>query len=640
MERMNQAVTYFESYTPAADIVVVAVCLVFIILIKTSFINKTKTFNYLLHLVWLLVVAAITDMLFHISMNYVGSIDRIWNYVPRFIYHTSLYMMFLMYIFYAIEALSLDKKQIALICSIAGTGFLVFSLFDILGPVTKLGFYIDDEMDVHSGFPIFAIAYFFYVGILTYVITFYRHHLYRQVYLGVMASIAVSIIVTIMQQRYGQASFTVATFQFPVFALLYLMHSSPYDVETGSVNEKAFNVFITTSYARHEELYLMSLYMHDFDGHGRKYPEEIQKTVRLFMTKFFKAPTLFQISGGHLILVVSKKKDPDYEKSGQYMLDEFNKVYPVIKVDYKIVFMGSYDMLNKFNDYVGFITYMHDRMAQNEFVRVTDDQVISYLNYKYIAEQLAEIQQKGDLDDPRVLVYCQPVYNLRSNTYDTAEALMRLQLPGIGMVFPDTFIPIAEKNKNIKTLTKIILAKTCKQIRKLSDEGYNVRRISVNFSIYDVRDDDFCDVIRRIVGESGIKFSQIAVELTESQNEQDFELIKGRLNELKGSGIKFYLDDFGTGYSNFERIMELPFDIVKFDRSLVIASGNNSRFRLMVSNLARMFADVDYAILYEGVENEEDEERCKSMSAKYLQGYKYSKPVPIERLTEFFEKAG
>ena len=84
--------------------------------------------------------------------------------------------------------------------------------------------------------------------------------------------------------------------------------------------------------------------------------------------------------------------------------------------------------------------------------------------------------------------------------------------------------------------------------------------------------------------------------------------------------------------------MELPFDIIKFDRSLVIASGTGERSERIVENLAHMFRDMDYSVLYEGVEDDVDEERCREMSASYLQGYKYSRPVPIERLRDFLQK--
>ncbi len=114
--------------------------------------------------------------------------------------------------------------------------------------------------------------------------------------------------------------------------------------------------------------------------------------------------------------------------------------------------------------------------------------------------------------------------------------------------------------------------------------------------------------------------------------------MKNRIEQLKDKGIKFYLDDFGTGYSNMERIMELPFDIIKFDRSLVIACDSDERSEKMVGSLANMFADLNYAVLYEGVENDVDEKRCIKMSASYLQGYKYSRPIPIDDLKNFFSK--
>ena len=119
-----------------------------------------------------------------------------------------------------------------------------------------------------------------------------------------------------------------------------------------------------------------------------------------------------------------------------------------------------------------------------------------------------------------------------------------------------------------------------------------------------------------------------------------YELMKDKIEELKDKGIKFYLDDFGTGYSNMERIMELPFDIIKFDRSLVIASDTDDRSEKMVENLANMFDDLNYSVLYEGVENENDEKRCIKMFASYLQGYKYSRPIPIIELSNFFSKIG
>lgn len=636
---MTQALlTYYENYTPVGDILTLAACIVFIILIRHAYINRTKSFFYLKSAIIMIMASAAFDIIYHISVQYIGKIPVFVNYFARGIYHFALYSVLWLFVLYTKTLLGLDRKEARPYFIFAAIGFLIVGAFEIVGTIAGIGYYIDENGGVHSGFPIYPFAYVYLVAVIFAMVMKHQHRFVRMVILSVVETVAASFIVMGIQRLCNQTSFTVATFMFPVFALLYHVHSNPYDIETGTVSEHAFEDFVELAGSKGENCYFMSMYMHDFEGKGRKYPRQIQQAVRYFSTKFFKSATLFQISGGHMILTVETRKNPGYMERSQWMMDEFLKVYPQHRIDYKIVFIESDPRLAKGNDYIAFLHYMHDNMEQNSFVRTENKEVEAYLTNQYIISELKDICEKKNPDDSRVLVYCQPVYSIKTGKFDTAESLMRLVLPKTGMVFPDIFIPIAEKNGYIGALTKIILSKTCKAVKRLIKSGYYVKRISVNFSVYDLREEDFCSVVEETIRSNDIPFEKIAIELTESQNEADFKLIKERINELKGSGIKFYLDDFGTGYSNFERIMELPFDIVKFDRSLVIASGNDERYHSMVSNLARMFREVHYSVLYEGIEDEADEARCIEMDARYLQGYKYSKPIPIERLTEYFEK--
>jgi EAL domain-containing protein (putative c-di-GMP-specific phosphodiesterase class I) len=278
-------------------------------------------------------------------------------------------------------------------------------------------------------------------------------------------------------------------------------------------------------------------------------------------------------------------------------------------------------------------------MPENAVYQVQQGDLEKYRQYDVILKQLADIAGRKNLNDPRVLVYCQPVYNIRTGRYDTAEALMRLRLEGIGLVYPDQFIPMAEENRYIHALTEIILSKTCRVLHNLIAEGFDIRRISVNVSALELRDPGFCDDINRIIDSSGVDSSRIAIELTESRSESDFLLMKERIEELKKRGITFYLDDFGTGYSNMERILELPFDIIKFDRSMLIAGSQSKKTEQVLGSLADLFSRLNYSVLYEGVEDEKDEKLCISLSASYLQGYKYSKPIPIGELRGFLVKA-
>ena len=283
----------------------------------------------------------------------------------------------------------------------------------------------------------------------------------------------------------------------------------------------------------------------------------------------------------------------------------------------------------------GCLEFIEHEQPINSVHYSTPEDIMLFRSKNDILKELNDIQNRDDLNDERVLVYCQPVYSLLTGKYDTAEALMRLRSEDGSMLFPDQFIPIAEQFGQIHTLSMIILNKVCKQIHTLLEAGYLIQRISVNFSAIDLRCDTFCEDVCRIIEANNIPYGKIAVEITESRSESDFSVVKQRVMDLQRRGIKFYLDDFGTGYSNFERIMEIPFDIIKFDRSMLIESNKSDSSEFMVCTFANMFNQLDYSVLFEGVENESDEAHCMKMSASYLQGYKYSRPIPIEQLSHF-----
>jgi len=634
----TEAVTYYGNYTPVGDVLVLAVCLTFAILIRAAYVNRTKSFTIFRRMLIFLVCAAVANMLHHIFLNQIGTIPIATVYLMRVVYHACLFAHMMLYILYMTEILHLDRSESRLYIHAGWTGYIFMVGFEITGIVVGFGYRIENAEEIYGGFNVFALGYVVYLAFLFIMCFRYRTRVYRQILVGAVATCALSFLILAIQGRHNQSSFTTASFLFPALALLYLVHANPYDIDIGAVNVSGFDNLIAFSYQKKKELLLMSLLIPEYDNGGKKYPKEIQEVIRHFTSHFFRHTVLFQVSSGRMILSIPIDKNPDYEKISREMLDVFFREYERYSLDYKITITRTEEELSEKNEYLGLIRHVEKQEHINSVHWIDEKDVEGYRRYRYIVHELEDIHAKRDLNDPRVEVFCQPVLNLRTEKYDTAEALMRLRLEKIGMVFPDQFIPVAEQFNYITVLSMIILAKTCAQIRTLMENGYFVRRISVNFSMIDLRDPHFSEIVNGIIRDSGIPYEKVAIELTESQNEQDFNLVKERINELKDSGMKFYLDDFGTGYSSFERIMELPFDIIKFDRSLVIASSSDIKSETMVSYLAHMFSDMNYAVLYEGVENEADEERCGRMCARYLQGYKYSKPIPIEKLTDFFEK--
>ena len=629
---------YFDDYSPVGDILVVAVCAVMVILVAASYVNKTKAFRLFLSMIILLCLGAISDLICHDAYLHVTNGNYTFVYVVRVFYHAFLFSVLYLFVLYIAE---LQRHEVTIkipLIFISSVIYIIVIVTDIVTTVKGTGFKLNSKGEEITGINIFLIGYMLFILIIIALMLIFRDRLFKRVMVGFYGTMAMSFLVLYNQGRYGQSSFTAATFLFPMLAMLYFIHSTPYDVELGAIDAKALNDMVRYNYERRNPLILMSLYLPDYDAEGKVIPKDMQAIIRKFASSFFNGAVLFQINNGHVMLMAKKNYNPDYENRINKLINAFYIEYEKFQLDFKIVMGETIDEISRKNEYISFINNIHRNMEMNSIHEIDYDDITEFNKYEYILEQLGDIYRRRDLRDSRVLAYCQPVFNIKKQKYDTAEALMRLKLPEVGMVFPDQFIPLAEEHGYIHVLTEIILQKTCDEIRHLLSEGYEVKRISVNVSVPELREENFIDDIEKIIKESGIPENKIAIEITESQTESDFLIMKKTIDALKDRGIKFYLDDFGTGYSNMERIMEIPFDIIKFDRSLVLACNSNEKSEKMVGSLANMFSNMDYSVLYEGVENELDEKRCINMSASYLQGYKYSRPIPIIELSRFFTK--
>lgn len=625
---------HFSSYSPAADIVVAAICLVMMVLVYFSYISRTRGSRLFLTMVALVFVAACSDILFY-TLAVRQEFQAVANWV-RCVHHAALLLIFVYYIAYICEVTHYENHQRALF--LANLIYAVSMLADVIVTAQGLTFIVEETGIRFIRRGIFIYAYLSYTILCIILLTRVRRLLFRRIMFGFYGTIAISLAVLIIQGVKQQSSFTVSTLLLPVIAMMYVMHSNPYDALLGTNDITAMQDYVQYCYEKKLSFIFMSLYLREFEEEGTEIPQKVQAGIRQFTDQVVRKARLFKVGKGHMILIFLKKQYPDYEQKIKSIFEAFYPLYDTFHYDYKIVIGESLDEISEKNEYVSYIRTIHRSMAECTVHRIDAEDVKAFNHNEYILKELADIYRKGDLDDPRVLAYCQPVLNVKTGEYDTAEALMRLNLEKTGIVYPNHFIHLAEEQGYIHMLTEIILHKTCHAIRLFTEAGYEIKRISVNVSVPELKDERFCEDIIDIIGKNGIPGEKIAIELTESQNEGDFMLMKQKIDELKKHGIKFYLDDFGTGYSNMERIMELPFDIIKFDRSLVIASGAENRSKKMVESLAHMFSDMHYSVLYEGVEKDTDEAMCKDMDATYLQGFKYSRPAPIVNLKDYLSK--
>ena len=623
-------------YTPVGDIIVIALCLIMSVILLQTYFNSKKKIITTSIIVFAMFGAAVTKIIYEMLI-YSREIHIMPIHFFRLLHHFILTLVLYMYVQYLHDPLWIPTKvqrkyrMFSLITVIAAMAS------DIILTITKKGFYVSLNGYIHIGINVFIIVYTLFLFTILYMIIRYRSRIIRPVFWGLLGVNIISMMTLSIQGINRQVSYTTAAYFFPVIAIVFMFHSNPFNIDTGAVSGSYLQSEIENRLERNEDMLLMSCKMSNFSKLIAVDPE-LKEEFFYFFKSNVKKGILYHFPGDRFVLLIKKNKNQSYYQQVEKMLSDFYSSYEKFGIDFKIIVLFKNEHIAEGQDYIKLIDYVENRIDVNSIHRIDEDDISEFYSSSYILSQLEDIAMKKDLFDKRVIVYCQPVYNISTGKYDTAEALMRLQLDNTGIVYPDQFIGIAEKYELIHSLSLIVLNKTCYAIRDFIEESYDIRRISVNFSAIDIRYEDFCNEVKSIIERNGIPYSTIAIEITESRSDSDFNIMKQRVVQLQKLGMKFYLDDFGTGYSNFERIMELTFDIIKFDRTMLLESIKDKESNFMVSTFANMFDKLDYAVLFEGVENESDENHCIEMKAKYLQGYLYSKPIPIEQLRNFLTK--
>ena len=628
-------ILFYQNYEVSGDIISMIMCIVSIFLLGASYVVRRKNLQIFKFANALVFIASLSSIIFHQLLLDLTVEKVFWVYVFRSMTYIGLIWTYACFCIYTRNLVGMKEKYVR--CtrySLTGVA-VIFAIWIILTPITKRGFYIDEQLHVHQNYYTdpFRFAYVYYTINIITILVVYRKKFIGKIFRRICYVAMTSYLLTAYQDKYMQTTYLCVSFTFIIITILFLYHHNSYDTETGTLDHHAFEAYVRDM--QNKSFSMIFLNMPDMTHKGWK---SISTDLFQINDRVLGYSCTFRLRDNKMVLVYQKEKNKNVDEMLEKLYECFVEMNKKTQSDFKIVLIDATDEMLYGEDYLELCEYVEKRMQLNTIKVCEKEDMNHFLYERCILQELHDIYIKDDLNDARVKAFCQPVLNTGSNAFTTAEALMRLELPGLGVIMPDQFIPLAEKHDYIHVFSKIILNKTCQHIKELEAEGYQIERVSINFSIQELHLECFCEDLVRIIEDNGVAFHKIAVELTESRNEKDFNMVKAIMEKLQELGIKFYLDDFGTGYSNFARIIGLPIDIIKFDRSLTILAGKNDESRFMVGSFSEIFKKADYQILFEGVEDEKDEMQCIDMKAMYLQGYKYSKPIPMEQLKEFLCK--
>jgi len=257
-----------------------------------------------------------------------------------------------------------------------------------------------------------------------------------------------------------------------------------------------------------------------------------------------------------------------------------------------------------------------------------------------IAEKVAlENKLRQALEKDEFVLYYQPKVDVDTRRMVSAEALIRWRSPELGLVPPLHFIPLLEETGLILQVGSWALRRASLDHRDWAEHGLKAPRIAVNVSPIQLRQHDFVDVLKLAISE-GVAPPGIDLEITESLAMEDIQANIGKLTSVRGLGVNIAIDDFGTGYSSLGYLAKLPVQSLKIDRSFIIAMVDDPDTMTLVSTIVSLAHSLRLKVVAEGVDSEDQAEALRRLRCDEMQGYLFSKPLPLDELTALLEPDG
>ncbi|MFI3174091.1 MAG: bifunctional diguanylate cyclase/phosphodiesterase [Bacillota bacterium] len=266
----------------------------------------------------------------------------------------------------------------------------------------------------------------------------------------------------------------------------------------------------------------------------------------------------------------------------------------------------------------------------------------------YNSELDLQLQKEMELEEriPKALAnhefvaYLQPKFDIQTEKICGAEALVRWITPE-KMIFPDTFIPLFEKNGFITTLDFIIYEQVIQYIRNSLDAGLPVYPISVNVSRNHMANTNFANDFMKLINKYDVPKEYLELEITESVFVEDTHALQNFIETIKEKELKVSIDDFGTAYSSLQSLTDIQADILKIDKGFLdnidfnLENGIN-KDKILIKNIIQLAKEMEFHVICEGIETQEQVEFLKNVGCEHGQGYVFARPMSIKDYDEKF----
>lgn len=514
-------------------------------------------------------------------------------------------------------------------------------------------FYFDENLKFHYGTAMYIYYFFAFYYILlsfSYVIR-YKKYLEAAILYSLYFFLGTVLTFSIIQMIYP--SLLIDLFGVSLGLLIMLLNiqkpEKMINSRTELLNRDAMNTILEKKFYLAEKFTIISLKLKDLSflnkTFGTAYVNDTIKIVAAFLKTLCQKDTqIFHVGFGQFCLVYPSLNSAEIAK----MVDTLQKRFSLpwntggieVDLDFRLNIGHAPEDFSDYESLSDFIDYKPDETLSPEQDTCFSEKfqvIYAKDSVSHVIQRTQNIEHaiRRALHEGNFQVYYQPIYSVKENKFTCAEALICLWDREYGMISPEEFIPIAEKNGTILDIGIFVFETVCKFISEEHLDKLGVEYIEINLSVVQCMQPKLAEQLLSIMNQYHIRPEQINLEITETAAAVSPETLKLNMMTLAEQGIHFSLDDYGTGYSTMSYALDLPFSYIKLDKSIVTSAASNRNTHIALCSTIQMMKQLNFMLIAEGIDNKEQLEILMEHDCDYIQGYYFSTPLPKDGYLEF-----
>ncbi|MBQ8567703.1 MAG: EAL domain-containing protein [Oscillospiraceae bacterium] len=402
------------------------------------------------------------------------------------------------------------------------------------------------------------------------------------------------------------------------------------DRRLGCFNSYALVEYLRRLYSRHMEFSVMKIGLSDVldEKLGSRSDEILLELVRILT----KRDDIYVFRNVDSDITVVCNVGTDLTELAEQATELLNKKHISLKKLTSVIIPHGHVFSDR-EELMSFFGYVSDRHSDGAIVTADEQLINKYTEKKVVHQEILDA-----LAEDRVEVFLQPIYSNSEQCFTSAEALVRIRQKDGSMLSPGLFIPVAEESGLIVELGDRIFEKVCIFLTSPDVVSIGIHYVEINLSVVQFERVDLADRLIGITEKHGVDPHLINLEITETASVTARTTLLGNMKRLIDYGFTFSLDDFGKGESNLMYVVEMPVSIIKLDYDMSKAFFKSEKAKQVVHAVVGMAHGMNLKLVAEGIETKDEIDGMLEAEIDYIQGYYYSRPLPMPEFLEFIRK--